>query len=484
MILTISVVPAFGEMYAGDNLKPSILTDVERQKMDGDELPEEKIGAYSGDESKVANDSARLILEAFNINYDTIKSIELIQNNNIDKKVIRVELDAAQIDFDENGDIVNLLNYEDRSIVDQNRKDYKTNQTPSTTAPVLQYKSQESLNPIIEKMVSLNKLSGYELVSCDFNNYATWTLSWNKKLDNDIVNPYDVVVIMIDGTDGSVSIFARNSIVPNTTTPLVTKKDAIVSAKPVIEKLQKEAIADTDVTLAVFRPNFYWEDDGSYEPVEFIRLAWEIAGKDFLIYVDAETGEILGGDQYKAAGRALGPVTSFYMNTASVTLAANGLSTLGYSRPDPSVTWGISQGDINWVMNTAPYYGLYLSCHGSATTISDNQNWWFYASQLNANSLWYFVFLDACNTSSALTWPTKFGTFKVSSGTCFIGWNVNVPVTTAYEFATNFWPRVGHKAVVNAVLEARALTIQAGHTSSNCNPGFAGDVHYWGWSWS
>ena len=187
--------------------------------------------------------------------------------------------------------------------------------------------------------------------------------------------------------------------------------------------------------LSVFKPNFFWETGGPYEDVNFIRLAWEIELVDnSVIYIDAETGENLGGTHTLSAARAVSTVPSTdSTNHKNVTDAAAALTRLGYEQPNAPVTYYISQSDINWIMNSAPYYAMYLRAHGdnNTTIIADSTdlstaNWSFTASSLNSNSLWYFVFLDACYSGKKDTW---FKAFLCSnrSKSSFNKFKINIP---------------------------------------------------------
>lgn len=466
------------------DLKPKILSSVTREKIDSNLPVEVDKGKYLKDKSSVLNSKSKQVLKSFNVNSDDIKDVEIIQSNTLDETVNRADIGNTQVDLDENGNIVEFKNNDDFSTKDKDKRDYKDNEPLQQVTYKL--KSANDLSSIIDNIVSANDLQNYKLVDCNNDITGVWDLTWNKDLGNGILNPYDVVSASIDAKDGSVMEFTRNTVTPDTVTPTVTKDQAIEFAQSIISKFNPQKI---DASLTVTRPNFYWEEGGPYQSADFVRLAWKVTlDNNAVIMVDAETGEILGGFQTKSDyGRALGPVPSFYMNSECVNMAYNGLNALGYNQTGTSyqpVTWTISQYDVDCLFGNPNIYGLYLSCHGVVDqygnyidAIADGQNWIKYASQVNGN--YHFVYLDACYTSS--DWAFANAMHATSSGRCFVGWNVEVPQTTAYQFDCRFWSKIGKMSIHDAVIAARDETTAAGYTK--CDPGCHGDTAYYGWAW-
>jgi hypothetical protein len=296
MIVCICTASASTAKEKNLKVKPLILSGIAREKSDTNLPLETDKGPYSQNKSTVLNSKSKNILKAFNVNYNDIKSVEVIQNNELNKTEYRAKIGNASVDFDTDGNIVQFTNYKDISTVntDNERKG-------GEPLPQEKYKlnSANDLRSIIDNIATANDLQGYKLVTCNNDLEGTWLLSWNKDLGNGITNPCDVAVATIDAKDGSVMVFDRSSITPNTTTPTVTKSEAIKLAQPVISKLgTTEKIS---AKLTVTRPNFYWEDGGPYKQADVARLAWEVTvGRNTaVIMVDAKTGEILGGDQSK-----------------------------------------------------------------------------------------------------------------------------------------------------------------------------------------
>lgn len=127
-------------------------------------------------------------------------------------------------------------------------------------------------------------------------------------------------------------------------------------------------------------------------------------------------------------------------------------------------------------------YGLYLSCHGGvsngvsilgdAKTVQNST--WIVRSNKNFGN-WHFVYLDACLTSANQNFANAFGT--ITSGRGFVGWNHNV---AALDFNRRFLPSLGTMSIHDAVIQALTASRNAGYY---CDPGFIGDVAYWGWAW-
>ena len=208
-----------------------------------------------------------------------------------------------------------------------------------------------------------------------------------------------------------------------------------------------------------------------------MRLAWKLtAAGHSIIYVDACTGEILGGDQTQAYARSVAPVPDTYRNEICAAYAKLGLDRLGYTHHLNIVNYAIQAEDINYVINQSDLKALYLRCHGSQNGwISDNQNGLMSYQAVGGG--FHFVFLDACWSSSNTLFPDAF-IDTGGSGQCFVGWNVEVLQTTSYQFNRTFWPRVDYKYILDAVVFSLQQVRADGY--ADCDPGFWGDLDYWG----
>lgn len=281
----------------GLSLKPKILTDYKRVKDTGAPF-EADLGRYNGGKSSLLNNKSKLILKSLGVDINKIDdNIEIYKDNSLNKIIYRAKIDNSQVDVDKDGNIAGFTNYNDFSTEGKNRHDYKNHE--NEPLPKVKYKlnSADDLKQIISNLTEINGLQGYKLDECNNDIEGAWQLVWHKDIGNGITNPNDVYTASIDARDGSVMIFGRNTVLPNTNTPIVTKDEAIKFAQPVINKF-KDA-KKIDAALTVTRPNFYWDTGGPYERADFARLAWEVKiDSNACAMVDAETGEILGGSSY------------------------------------------------------------------------------------------------------------------------------------------------------------------------------------------
>lgn len=476
-----------------NSLKPKILSNYTRTQLVSINKPEEKISDYDKDYSTVANDKSKSMLDSFNIKHDNIKDVDLIKDNTLEREVYRAESDDAEIDFDDDGNVVRIFNKDDfKRPAQQIAKSEENVNTDDSNKYMLN--TSADLRSIIDNIALQNDLEGYVLVSCSNSLEGTWDLVWHKDLGNGVLNGYDVVYATIDAKDGSIMIFGRKTVLPNTNTAIVTEKQALKFAKPILDKFENPNI--TAVSLTTFRPNFYWEaaeNNEAYEEADFIRLSWEITiDSGTTIYIDAETGEILGGDQPQIAGSAA-EIEKLYngdpnVNFDCVKHAYNGLTALGYLSEHP-VEGLTRQCDAEWLLrDDTELRALYLRCHGSYQTVTDLTNWRVYASNAR-NYGWEFVYLDACETASNNTWANALGIYSNSSNKCFMGWKIPVKQTVSWQFTCNFWnyviyPTSDPHYLYDALWEAKGSTIcDGGYTAEQVNIGFIGDQYWNGWSY-
>lgn len=436
---------------------------------------------------------SKQLLNSFNKDISNVKEVKKVYDNVLNRETIRIISADTEIDLDNKGNIVSYKNLDDFSTVDKDKRDYNENEY-ETNAMNINYKitKQSDLNNIISLIETENDLNGYKIVDCSNEVQGTWVLTWCKDYGNDLINLYDCVNVVVDAKDGSVMLFGKNKIEPNTTTPSITMEDAINLAQPIISKLSNDS-NEIHAKLSFFRPNYYWEEGGPFESSDSVCLTWEvIVNNSITIQIDAITGENVGGDIVKGTdcARAMG-VVPFPNQDELTRLASQAFTRLGYNQNNYSpVTWAINQADINWMLNRPDVYGLYLSCHGG---MKDGLNFLTDSSNLNTSTWqvwsnnsfgnWHFVYLDACLTSSTKNFPNAFGIS--GSGKCFVGWNISIATDTATDFNRRFLPRLGTMSVYNAVVTSLWESRNAGYNSGNrtCNPGFTGDSNYYGWAW-
>ena len=300
---------------------------------------------------------------------------------------------------------------------------------------------ESKLSDIILTIEEVSELSDYKLIDCSNNIKSVWILTWCKEYENGLINPYECVNVAIDSKDGSIMLYGRNDMKPNSIIPIISDEDAIKYSNSITSKYKYDNI---NVNLTFTRPNFYWETD------------------DFV-------------GQYERA-----------------MLGYNALERLGFNQTNyEPVYWSISQADIDWMLSRVDMYGLYLNCHGGVidgksvladSTYLNKANWQVWSDR--NLGYWHFVYLDACETSSNNNFANAFNC--TGAGECFVGWNNSVYTSTALDFDRRMFPRLGYMTVCDAVITSLWESRNAGYNvpgGNICDPGFIGDTNYYGWAW-
>lgn len=458
-----------------------ILSTIKKEKIDFNSSIETELNCEISEVPEMSTQSKQL-LNSFNKEVLDVKTVKKVYDNALDRETIRISSEEYEIDLDNNGNILNYKNLEDFSTEDKYKTDYIEGVALADVA--YQLEEQQDLNSIINLIETENNLENYKLIDCSNNIEGVWFLTWYKDYGNNLLNSYDCVNVAIDAKDGSIMMFSRNTMLPNTTEAILSSNEAIEIAEPIIsEYCDKE----TNAELTFFRPNYYFSEGGPYEIADFVRLSWNVStDKCTSVQIDATTGEVLGGSKTKTdCGRAMS-VVNFLGQQELANLASAALTRLGYDQTNyPPVSWSISQTDIDWMLSRPDMYGLYLSCHGgidgdlsvlSDGDSSENSTWEVWSNQSFGN--WHFVYLDACLTSANNNFATAFGT--IASGRGFVGWNHEVYDDASLHFNRIFLPSLGSMSVHNAVVQALTQTRNAGYY---CDPGFIGDTAYYGWAW-
>ena len=430
-----------------------------------------------------------LKMEGKNIDLEKIISNNLIFDNSMKREVTRSTFETFEIEIDDKGDIVKYTNFDDYSTEDKDKKDY----IEDDPLPKIEYilNSKDDLNEFVNTINNTIDLSAYELVACNGEIEGSWILSWCKKY-GEVINRFECVTITLDSKDGSIIIFSKNNLKPDTFQPNITQEEAISNAQDTILKFNSKV---KSVELSVVKPN-YFDVVKSFESFDnIVNLAWVIyMENDSMIYVDACSGEILGGNGVLSTdyARAM-QVVEGTGRVEKVNAASSGLTTLGFNQTGyPPVTWNIAQADINWQLSRPNVYGLYLCSHGfylgdkctlSGEDLEDGSSEWEIDSDSSYGN-WHFVFLDACFSGRDGYFANSF--HATTSGRCLVGWYSTISWECSYTFCMHFWSAVGSETVWNNVVDSRQYCWDNGYSgggSNYCNPTFNGDQYYWGWSW-
>lgn len=419
-------------------------------------LPNETLLSENRDDMlpKLLTDQNKKILASYGVNTKSdVVSVKELRDNKNNRILSEVQYaDLVSVRFDVNNNIISI-------------SDFNTVSDTATTTVSL----QDMINTV-EKNSNLN---GYKLVSSESFDDDYWQLNWEKDIGSDILNPYDSLKVVLNSKNNSVAVYNRFNMTPNTAKAVITKEEALTAAQPVINQFSK--VTNKTVSLSTVRPNYFWNDGGPYQTEDYVKLAYviNVNNGEYLIYIDAVTGENLGGDASKKDGKAFA-WTGFAYASESASLARTGMSGLGYNALSSWVGSGSSMGtSIQSYWGSSSAYGFYVDCHGTSTTIGDNSTWSLSTSNVSGN--WNFVFLDACSTGASTAWASAFSIYGYS-GRAFLGWYQDVDVVPAYQFCTYFWPEVVNGNHSNNVKDAALWA--ASQVSGSTPIRFYGDSTY------
>ncbi len=280
--------------------KKSVLDGYERVKSSGSIITETEVETLDSNTEIKLSDEARRFLEYVGKSIDEEREVKRIYSKIFNTTYTRVITDSMEIDLDNNGDIVI---YKDLITHPHLKDNYMI--------------SDE--NQLSDFMANIEKLGGfdsYKLTSCSNLGGPSWILLYMNEYENGVLNRMESVNIVIDACKGSVWLYSHHKeMKPDTFEPVISEEEAIECAREIMEKYGAKNAA---ATLSYERPNFYFEEGGPYEKADFVRLCYNIsfsldsddkAEGNYIsmghvthgvqVYVDAETGEILGGDEWQ-----------------------------------------------------------------------------------------------------------------------------------------------------------------------------------------
>lgn len=469
-MMSLVLVPASAAGFDGATFAAPILQDVERIEKDNLAEPETLLRTFSREPTRFLTSDVKEQLSTLQLSNEIPQQAQLIRDNFLNREVTRLTFDTYEADIDQTGQVVSMTNYADMHDNDPTILDGEN------TDPNAYSVTKEEALDLADQISKEYQLDNYQLVECSNDIPATWLLLWHNRLDNGVLNPYDMVTVTVDARDGSVMLMDRNKEALDEADVVVTETGAIRRSQPLRQELGGLAVSSTELT--VFRPNFYWEStEVAYQEADFVRLAWRVTLEDgSVIYIDSQTGEILGGSSALEYARSVCAEPSFPDSQQCVDLAREGLEELGYVHHLNSVNYHINQDDIEYVLNRSNLKALYLTCHGSPDSKRIGAEGWE-ISYTQIKSGYKFVYLDACFSSLKNYFAKAFlGSEKERKA--FVGWNVRVLQCDSASFNRYFWPQIGRMTILDAVLVARSTALSNYRTS--CNPGFYGDASYSG----
>lgn len=461
-------------------------------KIDSSFAPETILGDDSASLSNFLTSKNIETLSEYGVNTKDVKNVKKIQDNRNSRTVSEVKFGGkCSVRFDSDNNIVSISNFKSRpvvskansaaSIADEVYSDENVS-VDSTTSDADETESAEKVsNEVSKAMITTIKTNsglkdGYKLVDSQAFDDDYWQLEWQKDIGNGILNPYDSLKVVIDRSDNTVVVYNRFKTILETTEAVISEKEALSAAKPVLD-----AISDagkTSISLTVTRPNHFWNEGGPYKADNAARLAYEIKAADgtYTIYIDAVTGENLGGDQTESKKGKAFALSNLYGAQYRAALAHDAMDDIGYHVLSSWVGSGSGMGTaiLNF-WNGSSSYGFYVACHGNPTTIGDGSagTWALSTSDVTGN--WKLVFLDACSTAQTKDWAKAFNIYG-KSNRAFLGWSADVYQVPAYDFCTYFWPEVMNQNHSDNIRDAAVWA--ASQVSGSTPIKFYGDRSY------
>lgn len=235
-----------------------------------------------------------------------INNINNIVNKNIDiYSISSLEQEAdISICYDE---------YSSRTIANINHNDYLVTLNP-TTGDLISF-SQKDLGSIKENLLSdeelfnlaqtlfnqINMHTDYEFYSLKPFDEEIWIATFAKKY-NDLFNPGEAIKFAFSGNSNNIVnlhilnyTFANNQI-------NISESQAYNIAQRFINMVNA---TDYNVELQIVQPNYYWQPIANYSSITTFRLAYVFTcnnDEHTQIFIDASTGEVIGGNSIMKGG--------------------------------------------------------------------------------------------------------------------------------------------------------------------------------------
>lgn len=235
---------------------------------------------------KHAPDTASEILEALGAQNMHTVSVNPEGDNLVSSPASRIEFNSTSYALLDEGDAFVRINRMDEidELYSQN-----VNQSSHKAA----FTSVKALIDFLEEKIIG---SDYELISEKHFDDYTLTLRYERKLSSGAYDTYDSYTILIDENYTELySLYKQSSdYTEKSEAPVITSSEAASIAGSVLGT--DMSTQDYEIELSTVKTNTYF--DNSIVPNE-IKLAYLIKTDSFIVYVDANTGDIIGGDALK-----------------------------------------------------------------------------------------------------------------------------------------------------------------------------------------
>lgn len=407
--------------------------------------------------SEIDSNSTIQLFDLSSDDIDTLTKVSYTYDNDV---VYESKFDnGAVVSFDKNMEFVAYSNFD-------------TVQSDNNSTVLLS--KNNSIIDSLKKQFDIDNSYGLEVTEDNGDTKYYWS-----KIGYDgVINPYDSLTVRIDDLTGEILTVNRFDDSYTTEQIIISKENA----ENIALNTREEFNTVTSCKLSYEEPNFFWTDtEKIYDTIDVVRLVYDITIDNiYKVYVDVETGEVIGGDIIKATNNAAAyTYKDIYNAYSKSSYAKTYLQKLGYSTT-ASIISTVSDGSKirNFVQNDTKAYGLYISCHGSTQRLSlgSAATELLTPSQVKGN--WHFVFLDACSTAANANWPNAFKINSSYSKRAFLGWGTDVTAGNSYEFCSYFWPETYNKNHSNYIQEAAVWAADQVPGSGTTPIRFYGDRTY------
>lgn len=251
----------------------------------------------------------------------------------IPSKQIRFN-DTSYALLNETGDIVriNRLDEIDRLYSDSESESRHSSNFNSTD-DVIKYIEESIAGP------------AYKLTARNCFDETTISLRYEKELSNGALDNFDSYSVFIDVKYNElVSLYKReSSYVERKSGSLISSAEACDIASRLLDA--EMSVGSFEVELATVKTNNNFNESGTTGGVE---LAYIVKNEAVMVYVDAYTGEVIGGDYFKAVSGGAAGATELSAASDSAALVKSTLQSMGYNS---AFTWknafGISSSSGN-----------------------------------------------------------------------------------------------------------------------------------------
>lgn len=264
------------------------------------------------------------------------------------------------------------------------------------------------------------------------------SLLFIKKEETNVKNRYNSISLKLDNKTNNIISYKKIELYNKIIDPVIKKSESVTISNEFLKKrFEKLPENKPNVILSVEYTNDFFYADRKHE----LKTVYVVDYSDIIVYVDAENGNIVGGDMYKKDGN------SFYTtNEPAIRESAENINLLmkelGYNTSIYNVNdFPNGKNIIHSYLKNLNSFAFNFSGHGSATSISKGTTDKTYLTPAemrkivsDGSYMWNFVFLDACKTGETPEWAQSFNIYDGNNQKLFLGWFENVGIYTAKEY--------------------------------------------------